>query len=65
MALVLLVEDDTNLRALETLVKDIGYRVCVAPYGLKAMEAVCKERPDVVVSDVMMPGRMVANLCVR
>lgn len=33
MALVPLVEDNTNLRALETLVKDIGYRVCVAHGG--------------------------------
>ncbi|MGF6571605.1 CheY-like chemotaxis protein [Paraburkholderia sp. GAS333] len=56
MTLVLLVEDDVNLlRALETLVTDDGYRVHTAADGQYAMLEVARERPDIIVSDVMMP----------
>jgi CheY-like chemotaxis protein len=57
MPLVLLVEDDTNLlRALEMLVSGEGYRVQTAADGVDAMNAVAQERPDLIVSDVMMPN---------
>lgn len=56
MTLVLLVEDEVNLlRALETLVIDDGYRVHTAADGQYAMLEVARERPDIIVSDVMMP----------
>lgn len=57
MATILLVEDDLNLlRAMETLLKGEGYRVRTAPNGALAMRSARSERPDVVVSDWMMPG---------
>ncbi|PLZ03988.1 response regulator [Burkholderia sp. WAC0059] len=56
MATVLLVDDDTNaLRALEALVGLEGYRVRTAANGRLALRAALAERPDVVVSDCMMP----------
>ncbi|MCX4162876.1 MULTISPECIES: response regulator [Paraburkholderia] len=57
MTTILLVEDDLNLlRALETLLKGHGYRVRTAADGLLAIRSARAERPDIVVSDWMMPG---------
>ncbi|MGH8782032.1 response regulator [Paraburkholderia sp.] len=57
MATILLVEDDLNLlQAMETLLRGEGYRVRTAADGTLAMRSARSERPDVVVSDWMMPG---------
>lgn len=65
MTLVLIVEDDQNiLDALEAVVRGDGYRVCTAADGEKAMKSVAQERPDVVISDLMMP-RMDGSELVR
>lgn len=56
MATVLLVDDDTNaLCALKELVGQEGYKVRTAPNGALALRAAMTERPDVVVTDCMMP----------
>lgn len=56
MTLVLLVDDDANLlAALKALISGAGYRVQTAVDGVDAMRAVTNEKPDVVVSDSMMP----------
>jgi len=56
MATVLLVDDDTNaLCALKELVGQEGYRVQTAPNGALALRSAMAERPDVVVTDCMMP----------
>ncbi|PXW27562.1 response regulator [Paraburkholderia caballeronis] len=56
MATVLLVDDDTNaLCALKELVGQEGYRVTTAANGAAALRTARAERPDVVVSDCMMP----------
>ncbi|WP_233859952.1 response regulator [Paraburkholderia sp. HD33-4] len=63
MALVLLVDDDLNLlRALETLVTSDGYRVRTAVDGFDALSMVALEKPDLIVSDVMMPRMDGADL---
>jgi len=54
---LLVVEDDLTL--LETLEYNLtaeGYRVLTATDGLAALEVAAKERPDLVVLDVMLPG---------
>ncbi len=54
---VLVVEDDSIL--LETLEYNLvaeGYRVLTAADGLAALDVARKERPDLVVLDVMLPG---------
>ncbi|HNS52686.1 MAG TPA: response regulator transcription factor [Anaerolineae bacterium] len=54
---LLVVEDDLTL--LETLEYNLtaeGYRVLTATDGLAAVEVARKERPDLVVLDVMLPG---------
>jgi CheY-like chemotaxis protein len=56
MVTVLLVDDDMNLlQALETLVCGEGYEVMTACNGDEALQAARRRRPDIVVSDFMMP----------
>lgn len=53
---LLIVEDDTDIRQLLNMTLSIaGYRVREAPNGKAGLEAVHKERPAVVITDIMMP----------
>src|SRR5690349_14180315 len=53
---VLVVDDDPQLREALTRALELDdYRVTTASNGVKALEAVGRQRPDVVVLDVMMP----------
>jgi two-component system, OmpR family, response regulator MprA len=53
---VLVVDDDPQLREALTRALELdGYRVSTASNGVKALEAVTSQRPDVMVLDVMMP----------
>ncbi|MEU7000184.1 response regulator transcription factor [Nonomuraea sp. NPDC046570] len=54
---VLLAEDDGPIRkSLERALHLEGYRVSAVPDGVQALAAAHRERPDVLVLDVMMPG---------
>ncbi len=56
-AKVLVADDDEGLRrALAMIVRGAGYTCVVAENGAQAVEAVRRDRPDVAVLDVMMPG---------
>ncbi len=61
--LLLVVEDNYELRSF--LVGNMGkhYRVLEAADGLQAWELILEELPDVVISDVMMPGKDGFDLC--
>lgn len=63
--LLLIVEDNDELRSF--LVESMGkyYRVLEAADGLKAWELILQEMPDMVISDVMMPGQDGFDLCKR
>lgn len=64
MATVLIVDDEEPLRELVALVlKDSGYRTLQAINGAHALELIDKERPDLVLCDVMMPVLSGAELC--
>ena len=53
---VLVVDDHPQAQALlSRFLKRMGYRVEVAANGLEAVEAVIRERPDIVIMDVEMP----------
>ena len=53
---VLVVDDHPQAQALlSRFLKRMGYRVEVASNGLEAVEAVIRERPDIVIMDVEMP----------
>lgn len=58
MTKVLLVEDDAWLAELEAgVLKDAGYEVDLAGDAQLAVAAIDKGIPDVVVLDVLLPGR--------
>ena len=60
---VLVVDDDVDLlRMLEKLLVHRGHEVhsCATPFGVSAI--VLRERPEVVVLDMMMPGLSGADL---
>lgn len=55
-ATVLYVEDDASLHGLiEFWLVEAGYRVLLANDGLEALAVIAADRPDVVVTDAMMP----------
>ncbi|HEX3908940.1 MAG TPA: response regulator transcription factor [Mycobacteriales bacterium] len=55
-ARVLVVDDDPQLRQALTRALELdGYTVATAGNGVKALEMVTEDRPDVMVLDVMMP----------
>ena len=54
---VLIIEDDHNIADLLRLyLEKDGYEVRIAADGLKGMEAFRKEKPDLILLDVMLPG---------
>jgi DNA-binding response OmpR family regulator len=61
---VLIADDEPNiLVSLEFLMKREGHDVRVARDGLQALEAIRAERPDLVLLDVMMPGKTGFEVC--
>ncbi|CAJ60501.1 Putative Transcriptional regulatory protein [Frankia alni ACN14a] len=53
---VLVVDDDAAVReSLERSLRFEGYEVTTAVDGADALDAVCRDQPDIVVLDVMMP----------
>ncbi len=55
---VLVADDEPNiLISLEYLMKREGHQVIVARDGIQALEAITREKPDLVLLDVMMPGK--------
>jgi CheY-like chemotaxis protein len=54
---VLYVEDEAPLRGLvEFWLSDAGYRVLLGAVGGEGLELVRSERPDLVITDAMMPN---------
>jgi len=61
---VLIADDEPNIViSLEFLMKREGWQVFVARDGHEALEAIRRERPDLVLLDVMMPGRWGFEVC--
>jgi two-component system, sensor histidine kinase and response regulator len=57
MKTVLVVDDEPVLRAIvREILHEEGYAVIEAPDGRVMLEMMAKERPDLVLMDVMMPG---------
>jgi two-component system cell cycle response regulator DivK len=55
--LVLLVEDDRDTREMYSeFLSHSGFRVAEAPSGRRALESAREQCPDVVVTDIAMPG---------
>lgn len=66
MCTILLVDDEADLRELYTDVLEVmGYHVIQAHDGLEALELAHKQRPDLIVTDWMMPRLDGVELCLR
>ena len=66
MATILIVDDEEPVRDfLAHMLTDVGHRTLQAIHGAQALELVATERPDLVVSDIMMPVLNGAELCRR
>lgn len=62
--IVLLVDDNPqNLELMEAWVSELPARVFVARDGIDASEKVLKNRPDLIVLDIMMPHMSGFQLC--
>jgi CheY-like chemotaxis protein len=54
--IVLIVEDSAlNRKLVETVLKSHGYRVLLAEDGRAGVETALREKPDLILMDVMMP----------
>jgi DNA-binding response OmpR family regulator len=60
---LLLVEDNADMRAYLRMHLDFHYAVREAESGLAAIDALTEELPDIILSDVMMPGLNGIELC--
>ena len=57
MAKILVIDDEPSIRdLLDTLLRRKGYDVVLAESGQKGLELFRRERPDVLVLDLKMPG---------
>ena len=61
---VLIADDEPNIViSLEFLMQREGHTVSVARDGIAALEAIRRDRPDLVLLDVMMPGMSGFDVC--
>lgn len=62
--LLLVVDDEpVNLRVLDSFLRLEGYRVRTAKDGYEALEAINKEKPELMLLDIMMPGISGYQVC--
>ncbi|MFA5500703.1 MAG: response regulator [Candidatus Omnitrophota bacterium] len=61
---IMLVDDETELRDLVAMrLKSFGYEVCAAANGDEAMILLDDTIPDLILLDVMMPGKDGYEIC--
>ena len=64
MADLLIAEDDSGIREwLELVLRKEGHRVRSVADGNAALVAYAERRPDMVILDVMMPGKSGYDVC--
>ena len=64
MSKVAIVEDDTEIRRmLEFAMQHAGFEVVSAGDGKRGLDIILRERPEVAVLDVMMPGMSGFEVC--
>ncbi len=61
---ILVADDEPNIViSLEYLLRREGYTVLVARDGQEALDVIARDRPDLVLLDVMMPGKSGFEVC--
>jgi response regulator NasT len=56
MKVMIIDDDETTLRVLEAVLEGLGHEVVARSEALGTVHAVAREKPDVAVIDVRMPG---------
>ncbi len=64
---ILLIVDDMpeNLKILDGLLKENGYKILTVPNGQMALQVVEKEKPDLILLDILMPDMDGYEVCNR
>jgi DNA-binding NtrC family response regulator len=58
MSTVLVIDDDPALRDVMTVIlESIGHRVVTAANGSRGLEAFRREKPELVITDILMPEK--------
>ncbi|HET9495294.1 MAG TPA: response regulator [Chloroflexia bacterium] len=66
MQVILVVEDEQQIQVLVVaLLEYAGYRIITASNGKEALATLETTRPDLILSDIMMPGMDGRELCKR
>ena len=66
MKKLLIVDDETDIAtSIQYVLTQEGFSTLLAHDGLKAMELVEKEKPDLIILDLMMPGIDGLEVCRR
>ena len=61
---ILIVEDDANIRfGLQEVLQTEGFAIAVCERGDDAVDAVVKEKPALVLLDIMLPGKSGYEIC--
>ena len=61
---ILIVEDDPHISlGLEEILRSEGFEVAVCHRGDRALDAIAKAQPDLIVLDVMLPGLSGFDVC--
>ena len=64
MSKILIVEDDDALReTLEIGLRSNGFDVCQAATGLEAIPVFEQQKPDLILLDLMLPGKNGIEIC--
>ena len=62
---ILIIEDNEEVRSFISENLQVSYRVIVAEDGLKGLKLAISTLPDVIISDIMMPGMDGRKLCAK
>src|SRR5690242_11485658 len=63
---LVLIEDEEDIAALIKLQADIsGYKLFSATDGLNGFDCIEREKPDLVILDIMLPGQNGLDVCRR
>src|SRR3989338_4484310 len=61
---ILLIEDEEDIAALIKLQAELsGYKLHVEVYGINGFRAIEREKPDLVILDIMLPGENGLDVC--
>lgn len=64
MSTVLVVEDTlSELKLISIYLQDSGYNVIIATDAIEALQKAVQQKPDAIVTDVVMPGMSGFELC--